>query len=292
MLVLTQLSVGAFCVDWIMTALGASSVTGTTRFVQVVVSLGFGLLALGASLAHLGRPLYAFRAVLGLRTSWLSREILGFGLFAKLAMVHALVLWPKVAALLGPLAGRVAFTLGAAVAVAGIGAVLCSVMVYAATLRTYWSFSRTGFRFVMTTAVLGTAAVLAYTLVIARVTGGDTPHALFALCVALASAMLLKLAGEASALLHLRDKQQSDLKRSALLLVGELLPITRARYALGLVGGVASPTLIALASESGVSTGLLVIGALGLVLAAAGELLERLTFFSAMSAPKMPGGLR
>jgi Fe-S-cluster-containing dehydrogenase component/DMSO reductase anchor subunit len=292
MLVLTQLSVGAFCVDWIMTALGASSAVGTTRFVQALVSLAVGLLALGASLAHLGRPLYAFRAVLGLRTSWLSREILGFGLFAKLAVVHALVLWPRVAALLGPLAGRVAFTLGAAVAVAGLGAVLCSVMVYAATLRTYWSFSRTGFRFVMTTAVLGTAAVLAYSLAVARVTGGYAPRALFGLCVALASAMLLKLAGEASALLHLRDKQQSDLKRSALLLVGELLPLTRARFALGLAGGVACPTLIALTSESGVSTGVLVTGALALVLAVSGELLERLTFFSAMSAPKMPGGLR
>ena len=31
---------------------------------------------------HLGRPLYAFRAVLGLRHSWLSREIVAFGAFA------------------------------------------------------------------------------------------------------------------------------------------------------------------------------------------------------------------
>ena len=292
MLVLTQLSVGAFCVDWIVTALGASSAAGTSRFVQALVSLAIGLLALGASLVHLGRPLYAFRAVLGLRTSWLSREILGFGLFAKLAVVHALVLWPKVAALLGPHAETVAFSLGAAVAVSGLGAVLCSVMVYAATLRTYWSFSRTGFRFVMTTVVLGNAAALAYTLAIARVHGGDAPHAVRGLCLALAAGMLLKLAGEASALLHLRDKQQNDLKRSALLLVGELLPITRARFALGLVGGVACPALIAVVAAHGVSTGVVVCGVLALLLTVAGELLERLTFFSAMSAPKMPGGLR
>jgi DMSO reductase anchor subunit len=165
-------------------------------------------------------------------------------------------------------------------------------MVYAATLREYWSFSRTGFRFLMTTAVLGSAAALTFALGIARAQAGAAPLALRGLCIALAGFSLLKLAGEGSALLHLRDKQQSDLKRSALLLVGELLPVTRARFALGFVGGVVCPGLIAVAAASGVTGGVVACGALALVLCVAGELLERLTFFSAMSAPKMPGGLR
>jgi formate dehydrogenase iron-sulfur subunit len=292
MLVLTQLSVGAFCADWVVTALGAASGGSTSRFVQALISLGIGMLALGGSVLHLGRPLYAFRAVLGLRTSWLSREILGFGAFAGLAALHAAVLWPKAAPLLGRYAEIVTFNLGAAVAVAGLGSVLCSVMVYAATLRTYWSFSRAGFRFLMTTAVLGSAAALCFSLGIARADGGSMPVALRGLCIALAGFSLLKLAGEASALLHLRDKQQNDLKRSALLLVGELLPLTRARYALGLVGGIVLPALIALVAPAGVTNGLVVCGVIALALCLCGELLERLTFFSAMSAPKMPGGLR
>jgi Fe-S-cluster-containing dehydrogenase component/DMSO reductase anchor subunit len=292
MLVLTQLSVGAFCVDWVVTALGAASGGGTSRFVQALISLGIGMLALGGSLLHLGRPLYAFRAVLGLRTSWLSREILGFGLFAKLAALHALVLFPKVSVLLGEHAAPIAFNLGAAVALSGLGSVLCSVMVYAATLRTYWSFSRTGFRFLMSTAVLGSAAALCFALGIARADGTSAPLALRGLCIALAGFSLLKLAGEASSLLHLRDKQQSDLKRSALLLVGELLPLTRARYALGFVGGVALPMLIALVAAAGVGNGVVLLGVLALALCVGGELIERLTFFSAVSAPKMPGGLR
>ena len=41
-----------------------------------------------ASLLHLGRPLFAYRAVLGFRHSWLSREVLTFGLFAKLATAY------------------------------------------------------------------------------------------------------------------------------------------------------------------------------------------------------------
>ena len=39
---------------------------------HAIVALCAGLLALGASVFHLGRPKYAFRAIIGLRTSWLS----------------------------------------------------------------------------------------------------------------------------------------------------------------------------------------------------------------------------
>jgi len=46
------------------------------------VSFFLGLLGLAASILHLGRPQYAFRAIIGLRSSWLSREILAFGVFA------------------------------------------------------------------------------------------------------------------------------------------------------------------------------------------------------------------
>jgi len=50
-----------------------------------------GLVALGASVLHLGRPQYAFRAILGLTHSWLSREIVGFGegLVGRLLMLDA-----------------------------------------------------------------------------------------------------------------------------------------------------------------------------------------------------------
>ena len=59
-------------------------------------------LALGASVLHLGRPQYAFRAVLGLRTSWLSREALGFGLFAGAGTAFALSQLPAIGTFLAP----------------------------------------------------------------------------------------------------------------------------------------------------------------------------------------------
>src|SRR5690606_40142196 len=51
---------------------------------QSLVALSMGVLALFASTFHIGRPQYAFRAFIGLRTSWMSREIIAFGAFVKI----------------------------------------------------------------------------------------------------------------------------------------------------------------------------------------------------------------
>src|SRR5579883_2390020 len=48
-------------------------------------------LSLGASTLHLGRPIYAFRALRMWRRSWLSREVLLFSLFAGAAAVSVWV---------------------------------------------------------------------------------------------------------------------------------------------------------------------------------------------------------
>src|SRR6185295_773837 len=57
------------------------------RFQALGHALGTIILcaAIAISVSHLGRPLYAFRAFLGLRRSWLSREIVVCGLWATLA---------------------------------------------------------------------------------------------------------------------------------------------------------------------------------------------------------------
>ena len=91
LLVLTQLSVGAFVADVAMADLGGSLAIGRPQ--RSLLALAMGLLALGASTFHLGRPAYAFRAVLGIRTSWMSREMLAFGLYAGSAMLQAALYW-------------------------------------------------------------------------------------------------------------------------------------------------------------------------------------------------------
>ena len=73
MLVLTQLSVGGFLVE-LASRLGGFG-DGVGSPIHLGLSLGLGYVGLGASLLHLGRPLFAYRAILGWRHSWLSREV-------------------------------------------------------------------------------------------------------------------------------------------------------------------------------------------------------------------------
>ena len=89
MLVLTQLSVGTVLAELVLKEFVSLSISGPLSLTHRWVALATGLLALGVSVLHLGRPLYAFRAVLGFRTSWLSREIVAFGLFAFCAVIYA-----------------------------------------------------------------------------------------------------------------------------------------------------------------------------------------------------------
>ena len=167
MLVLTQLSVGALwsgcCCDCVLEARQAAGL----RPLLAANALGFGLLALSASVFHLGRPLYAFRAVLGLRHSWLSREIVAFGVFAGLATAYALATFVLSSGDLASenphaIGNSMSFWvrwLGWSVAASGIVAMFCSVMIYVFTSRECWSFTRVACKFGLTAALLGVAAV-------------------------------------------------------------------------------------------------------------------------------------
>ena len=93
MLVLTQLSVGAFLIHLLLESLLDEQSAAALRPVQTLSALAFGLLALAASTLHLGRPQFAYRAVIGLKHSWLSREIVAFGAFAGAALLYAVSTW-------------------------------------------------------------------------------------------------------------------------------------------------------------------------------------------------------
>ena len=265
MLVLTQLAVGALVVDRVLAALTPTAAAPLAP-VAAGLALGTALVALAASTLHLGRPRFAFRAVLGVRTSWVSREILAFGAFAAAASAHALGggRWPAI---------------GAAAALLGVAGVASSVMLYAVTHRAWWGLGRTLARFTGTLAVLGLAAVL----VVAAATGAtDLADALAA---ALIAAVAIKLAIDLAVLVHLRDRVHGELKRTAILLTTQLRGVLFAR--------VTTATLGAVLALVAVVDGLAAVPA-GFALAAlvAGELLERTLFFVAASAPRMPGTFR
>jgi formate dehydrogenase iron-sulfur subunit len=275
MLVLTQLSVGAFIVSLLVRAMLAAG-GGVTRGLEIanaVFALALGLAALGASTLHLGRPQYAFRALLGLRTSWLSREILTFSAFAGLAAAFAASYFASF-----PI-GRLRTVLSAGAALAGAAGVFCSVMVYAATKRAHWRGSVTGFKFGLTAVVLGTAAV-------AMVSSFFTGVASRVLVPALMSATALKLLAEAATFRHLGDRHHSAEKRAALLMKGDLGRVTVWRFLFGGVGGLVLPALGLLFPPMPGWVPIVVF-----LLLLAGELCERTLFFAAAPASKMPGGI-
>lgn len=308
MLGLTQLSVGAFILNLLAQRMMGSAPGRTLGAVTAVFALALGMAALGASTLHLGRPRFAFRAFLGLGTSWLSREILGFSVFAGLATAFAASFW--VPALSEPVRRIIGF----AAAGAGALAVFSSVMVYAATRRPHWRGSVTGFKFGLTSVVLGAATVVTVSMGTQQVlaarglVGSAAPFvtsgAHRVLCVVLLLSATVKLASELSAFRHLSDPQHSILKRTALLMARDLRVTTRARFACGAIGGIALPAAALLLTNSepvraffslaeGVvpHLALTVFAALSFVLCLIGELLERFLFFAAAPASKMPGGI-
>ncbi len=299
MLVLTQLSVGAFVIGQILVSGPWANPTMLTaiRPAYSFAGLVVALIGMNAAVFHLGRPLYAFRALLGLRTSWLSREILTFAIFASFALSSAVSVWlAKARPSIVPLAN----TLGLLTALSGILAVYCSVMIYVKTNRPFWSAQRTGSKFLLTSLVLGIPIALLVSLIASYWSNAITPSMIMqsygqSLCRWLMIAVTAKLTLEASVLLWLKKRQFTPLKRTALLLTGELSMTNLLRYFFGVMGGLLLPLVLlsekaTLPSTDGYQplfmsfvvlliTGLLLIG----------EVLERHLFFAASVAPKMPG---
>jgi Fe-S-cluster-containing dehydrogenase component/DMSO reductase anchor subunit len=296
MLVLTQLSVGGFLIE--LAARLSGRADGVCGVAFLVASLSLGFVGLAASLAHLGRPQYAYRAILGIRHSWLSREVVALGLFAKLAAAFVAVEVAMTVPIALPFGLRLDLSVNQrimmliAVVAAGALGVGCSVMVYHAVRRPFWHASIAGWKFAGTSLVLGLATSLACLGVAIVVPLGSTADRgaglLPAVAFALALAVVAKLAFEAR---DLRETAEGPLGQTAWLLRGPLKRLVKVRYLLGVVGGLALPAVAATASFAGmpVAAGLLAVGSLVLVLA--GEFIERYLFFTAVTKPMMPGGL-
>ncbi len=303
MLVLTQLSVGAFLTDLVLRfSIGRNSgatsghdLASALRPANALVALVLGLVALGASILHLGRPQHFYRAVIGFRHSWLSREIVAFGAFATFAAGYALALWKA-----PTISGLGAGAPGALVGVIGTIGVACSAKIYAVTARTWWRLHFTAVKFAGTMAICGLATVLVTSSIAALVIGGDVPaqaahEVLHPLALGLVAVTLPKLLWELAFLTHLHDRGITELKRTAMLLCGPLRVTTVARMIAGATGGIIIPLVLAALAGRDDATppvaGCAALAALSLALVISGELIERYQFFRAVSSPRMPGYL-
>ena len=265
MLVLSQLAVGASI---------AAAFLEPAKWLALLAAMS-GVLAIGIGTLHLGQPLKAWRAFLGWRTSWFSREVIVFGVFIPLAMLAAGSYW------FAPLAAWQQ-PLRLATCASGLLGVACSAMIYADTRREFWRASQTFGKFFATTLLLGAGAALVV----------SDQHAV-GLVALLGLAAIFKLGLEQRIFQHRVDEEApapTSLNKTARLLADELGFFARSRILCGVIGGVFLPILLAMKFAPGDSHGRwLALAAMAFCLT--GELLERYLFFTAVAPATMPGGL-
>ncbi|MDZ4287120.1 MAG: DmsC/YnfH family molybdoenzyme membrane anchor subunit [Prosthecobacter sp.] len=266
MLVLTQMSAGAFL--GCALAMWAGVLTLAQAGITSTVALVFGMAGIALSTLHLGQPLKAWRAFLGWRKSWLSREIIAFG---ALPGGGAMILGTWWLANLEWM--RLAVT---GTAVAALVAVLCSVMVYVDTRRPYWSLRMTGGKFLGTTLLLGAGlCALTWSCMGIKV-------ASYAIMMTLLFRWSLSL-WETSQYRQALEDETSPWHKSASIMHKHLCRRIEGRGLLLAMTGLVIPVLIA----AGVpAPGML---AFSLVLTFLSQWLERQYFFTAAAGSKMPG---
>ncbi|MGJ8697679.1 MAG: DmsC/YnfH family molybdoenzyme membrane anchor subunit [Verrucomicrobiaceae bacterium] len=196
MLVLTQIGLG----------ISASSLFNSTDAVESLSIAGFIIFNAGmiAATLHLGKPLKAWRFFLGLKTSWLSREILAFSLLAPIpALLAAAPFLPDL-----PFKDLALTAARWSLIPASLGAIFTSVMIYHDTKRTSWHLAKSLPAFFLT--FTATATLFLNPL-------------LFTLSVILLLALDLKL------LLPARSADWSPAQHSAKIRLAPLQRVTRSR---------------------------------------------------------------
>ncbi len=258
MLVSSQLASGAALA---VIALPPASITAH------LIAASASVFAVGASFAHLGRPLLAWRVVLGLGHSWLSREAVLLGAFAG-ATTASLALHLD-AEQPGTLT-TVRTILAAVAALLGIGVLLSSVMVYTVTGRTWWSKSYVYVRFGCAVGSLGLACWGLNDL------GRVTPPPSTMLAVVAAIALAGVSLSQDLSLARRGSPSGGELARTGLLISG---PLRRTMIVRVLFVGASSLAMFDPAP-------LRVAGFVALLI---GTLAERSLFFRAVAPNRMPG---
>lgn len=258
-LVLSQASVGIATVASVTAAFGGDRSGFGWMAAWVMQSL-----ALIIASAHLGQPTRAWRAFLGWRKSWFSREVIAFGAYTAAISI------PAAASAGFPVSPRLQSMTTAIAPCLGVIAVATSAMIYVATRRAFWSAGATFTRFVGTLVLLGGAFMA-------------SPGAALALTVL---GLAVKLGAEGVP----RTRRQefdagSEWGRTRALLSGPLRPIARIRLILAALG--AALLALRLVAPSFSAPLAVVAGCLLL----AGEVLERHLFFVAVAPQRMPGAL-
>jgi formate dehydrogenase iron-sulfur subunit len=264
MLVLTQAGIGGIWFQSFQTANGATTSQPFSLLNAVIIFVGLGI-----SIFHLGRPLQSWRAFMGVRCSWLSREILAFN-----ALAFGVLLQLAAGALPFFSASK-GYGLAALVfcSLTGAAALLSSIMVYVDTPRLFWNWKETAPRFLGSTLLLGTAAADLFS---------KQPIYFPVISFVAISKLMIELA----IFRHVSGPNDSPLARTAKLMTGALRNVTALRYSTLFIGGIILPLL----AFSQIAASNWIAPAIFLTLLAS-EIAERSLFFRGVAQPKMPGGV-
>ena len=259
MLVLSQAAAGLFVAA---AFLGHANINSLPATSGAVALLAIGLLV---ATLHLGRPLKAWRAFLGWRKSWLSRELIALNTFAAAAVLaigcRSIPAWRE--------------PLNICAAILGLVAVFASAMVYIDTGRPAWSARITFGNFFGATLVLG--AVLA-SLVLSATSESESAAPFLGAALAIRAILFIWRRVELRAALdHLHSAVHLNGR-----VVRELLPWTaKADATLFLVAMLAG--VLALGGSRLVWVALAALPTFG------AEVIARYIFFVASASKHMPG---
>ena len=294
MLLLTQISGGMFVCAALLAAF-APAVFAQSQAPLAASAFAILNLGLAVSVLHLGRPFGAWRAFLGLRTSWMSREIFAFSAFAGAAGAFTgATLWPWAVAqwpwlnALPPLLQPMGFAVPLALATATLAmlGVYCSAMIYIDTRRAFWSTPLVFTKFFGTALLLGTAGCAAalgwqHALTSAAVADAARVFAIVATIIRTA------LFGWEATNLRRVLADPEDLTHRSMLTIWRLCrPLVFARAML-----FAGSTLFAVLAITHGGWFAAIYATVSFVLTFASQAIERYFFFTATVAPRMPGGV-
>jgi DMSO reductase anchor subunit len=272
--------VGAFVGLVSLKTAGVAPGTGITGTLLVLMSalLGYGLFT---STMHLGRPKYFYRAMNNLRYSWVSREILFVGGFMTLLLGYT------GATVFGLLPDFILALLGWISVGFGVVGIYCMVRIYRIPARPFWDHTNTNIAFFKSGLILGPLS-LALALGFATALGdGELFEGAYR--ALLGVALLASLFGHMAS-----RRQEQDMARTGGEAAASLDRLTgdygrfrqvRQKLSLGLIGVLCFGLLAGLSGWAMA----LVIGAL--LLAVAGDAIERSLFYLLVIPTTMPGAM-
>ncbi len=262
LLVFSQISVGIAMIVLLLRSLDLA-IQGTTFLLGVAALMA--MIGAISSTLHLGRPQFAYRAILGLRHSWLSREIAAFGAFIPLSMASIGLAYMESPLLQLCLATAVLF---------GAAGVVASVMIYHVTHRPFWNAARSAPAFLSTS--LGVSS-LATIMTLQLSSNGSSQIVIAALAgVGLLSGLTKLFLLNRSMKLDRRETQHA---------ATQLKPIVQLQWTSG-IAFVMTTGILLLVSAGWPS---IVLTAVAIVTGLIADFTERHLFFRAVVPLRMPG---